>query len=426
MKPRDVARRVLARVDRQDAFATEVLGEALAQTALAVGDRALVTELVYGTLRHRARVDRALASVSRSGGRQSRKVKTALRMAAYEILMMRTPAHAAVHEGVGGVRQAGGQRVAGFANAVLRRLANEGEPALPPESSIFEHVEVAHSLPGWIARELAAAVGEGELASAASAMNEAPRVGLRAVADRDLVMQEITLERPEAQLEAVPYLPEGLWLRGGAPDTLSGFAAGRFTVQDPGAQMVARLCGAAPGERILDACSGLGSKAAHLAALSGGRAAIVAADSGTDKLARAQQSFGRLGVTDAVQTCAMDLTRPAPPVTGTLFDRVLLDAPCTGLGVLRRHPEAKWRLGPEDVTRLAALQTQLLASMAAVVRPGGVLVYAVCSFTRAEGPDQIDRFIAGHADFSVEESARTFPHSHGADAFFMARLRRAG
>src|SRR5262249_41771613 len=172
-----------------------------------------------------------------------------------------------------------------------------------------------------------------------------------------------------------------------------------ITAQDVAAQLVGRLAGAAPGERILDACAGVGGKSTHLAELSGDRAAIDAADLSRQKLDLAEDGARRLGLR-GIRAVPADLTAPAAPLAAA-YDRVLLDAPCSGLGVLRRHPEGKWRRRPEEIPALAALQARLLDALAPRVRPGGALVYSVCTFTDEEGPAQVARFLAAHPEFAV-------------------------
>jgi 16S rRNA (cytosine967-C5)-methyltransferase len=444
---RALAHRVLRRVASEDSFATLALGAALASSGLDLRERRLATELVYGVLRHQPRLDRALTAMTPRGlGKLNLAVLTILRVAAYELLFLdRIPAHAAVSSAVGAVRRLGGQRLAGFANGVLRRLAREGEPALPPATDLRAHVEVACSLPRWIVDRLAAEVGEASLAEAAAALNEPAPLTLRVQRlriDRDALLARLRAEHPEATLAASPWAPQAILAHGlGDPERSSAFAEGLFTVQDVGAQLVGHLVAPAPGWRILDACAGLGGKSTHLAELADDRAIIDAADLSRAKLRLGADTAARLGLTSVRTAPPIDLLLdPASDASraaglADAYDAVLLDAPCTGLGVLRRHPEAKLRLGEADIGRMSALQAQLLDAVASRVRPGGILVYSVCTFTHAEGPGQIEQFLARHPAFALEPTAdgpaaalgasfHVWPHRHGADAFFLARLRR--
>jgi 16S rRNA (cytosine967-C5)-methyltransferase len=216
-------------------------------------------------------------------------------------------------------------------------------------------------------------------------------------------------------------VPSALILDGGDPARDQAFLSGDWTVQDAGAQLVGHFAipeGARPA-KILDACAGVGGKSTHLAELTDDRATIHAADQSGVKLGLLAETATRLGLS-SITTHACDLTDPAAPLARD-YELIVIDAPCSGLGVLRRHPDAKWRLTPDTIPRLAALQAQLLDAIATRLAPGGTLVYAVCTFTRAEGPDQIAAF-AKRSGMRVDEERRTWPPD--ADAFYMARLTR--
>jgi 16S rRNA (cytosine967-C5)-methyltransferase len=207
----------------------------------------------------------------------------------------------------------------------------------------------------------------------------------------------------------------------GDPSRSPSFLAGLWTVQDTGAQLVGQVASPRAGQRILDACAGVGGKSTHLAELCDDGADIDAADRSTTKLALLAETAQRLGATK-IRPLACDLLDPAAPLAPT-YDLIVLDAPCSGLGVLRRHPDAKWRLQPTDVPRLAAVQEQLLDAVLARLAPGGALVYSVCTFTRAEGPLQVAALQARAPDLKLVAEHNTWPPD--ADAFYIARLERA-
>jgi 16S rRNA (cytosine967-C5)-methyltransferase len=416
---RDVARRVLDRVDKGGAWATLSLDGELSRSGLDERDRRLVSELVYGVLRNRSRIDRALAAHA-DLKRTPPRVVTALRVAAYQLLFLdRVPGYAAVDDAVNAARAAGGAKLAGFCNAVLRKLGTAREPALPGDARA--RIEVEHSLPAWIADELAIAAGDrlGELAAAFS--QPAPIVAranaLRTTRD-GLIAQ---LEAAGVTAAAVAAAPMAISLDGlGDPARSATFNTGLWTVQDTGAQLVGVTAAPRPAQRILDACAGVGGKSTHLAELAGDAARIDAADQSQTKLDLAAEAARRLGITSlALVTC--DLLDPAAPLAAA-YDLIVLDAPCSGLGVLRRHPDAKWRLTPGDVPRLAALQRQLLDAVVARLAPGGTLIYSVCTFTRAEGPAQIAALVE-RTGLRLVSELRTWPPE--ADAFYIARLDRS-
>ena len=417
MNAREVARRVLDRIDKDQAWATPALDGELARAGLDERDRRLAAELVYGVLRHRARIDRALAAHANLK-KTPPKVVTALRIAAYQLLFLdRIPGHAAVNDAVAAARTVGGPKVGGFANAVLRKLSTQGEPPLPAGDIALEA-----SLPAWIVDELVrAAPDEKRAGDIARAMAQpAPLVARvnRLRTTRDVVVAE--LEGQGITATPIGDAPMALRLEGaGDPSKHPSFVAGRWTVQDLGAQHVALAAQPRAGMKILDACAGVGGKATHLAELADDKAVIHAADLSATKLGLAGETAQRLGLS-SIQRVPCDLLDPGAPLA-TDYDLIVLDAPCSGLGVLRRHPDAKWRMQASDVPRLADLQRQLLDAVVPRLRPGGTLIYSVCTFTRAEGPDQIAALVA-RSGLRLEHEERTWPPD--ADAFYLARLSR--
>jgi 16S rRNA (cytosine967-C5)-methyltransferase len=414
---RDVARRVLDRVEK-GAWATPALDGELERSGLEDRDRRLAAELVYGVLRHRSRIDRAIAAHAELK-RTPPRVVTALRVAAYQVLFLdRVPSYAAVDDAVRAARAAGGAKLAGFCNAVLRKVAAGGEPALPAAGR--ERVEIEHSLPRWIADELAAAVSGERLEELAAALAQpAPLVarvnGLRTTRDEliERLRGEGVAATPLEGAMAMAMALDGV----GDPARSATFSAGLWTVQDAGAQLVSLTAAPLAGQRILDACAGVGGKSTHLAELSGDAAPIDAADQSQTKLDLAAGTARRLGIRSvAPRLC--DLLDPAAPLAAS-YDLIVLDAPCSGLGVLRRHPDAKWRLTAADVPRLAALQRRLLDAVVPRLAPGGALIYSVCTFTVAEGPAQVAALVE-RTGLRLVEERRTWPPD--ADAFYVARL----
>ncbi len=418
--PRDVARRVLDRVIKGGAWATPTLDGELARAGLEDRDRRLASELVYGVLRHRTRIDRALAAHA-DLKKTPPRVLTALRVAAYQLLFLdRVPSYAAVDDAVAAARDAGGQKLGGFVNAVLRKVDKQREPALPPGGR--ERLEIEHSLPRWIIDELAAALGDDtQLAERAAGFAESAPIVAR-VNTRRTTLDALVAELRDAGVTATPIAsaPTALALDGlGDPARNASFVAGRWTVQDTGAQLVGHVAAPRAGQRILDACAGVGGKSTHLAELTDDAAVIDAADLNKTKLELCAQTAQRLGLS-SIRRHVCDLLDARAPLADA-YDLIVLDAPCSGLGVLRRHPDAKWRLQPSDVPRLADLQRQLLDSVIKRLAPGGTLVYSVCTFTRAEGPDQVAALVARTGLRLVAEH-RSWPPD--ADAFYVARLER--
>jgi len=441
---RDLARSVLRRVRREDAYASLSLAAALRGSGLPPEERALATELVYGVLRHQRRLDHALA---RHATRPLRKVDPEvldlMRLAAYQALLLdRVPAHAAVDHAVGAVRRTSGARVAGFANAVLRKLTIADLTRDLPEDA-GARLAVEGSLPDELARYLVRRLGPGEAGRLAHSLLDRAPVTLRVNTLR--TEPEALAERLRAEgVEVRPgrLAASALRVVGSAVGLfeLRTHAEGLWSVQDEAAQLVGLALAPRPGETVLDACAGLGGKAMHLAALLENRGLVLCADVNPRKLELLEETAARLGVTCCVARQA-DARSPAPH-DGRTVDRVLVDAPCTGLGVLRRHPELKWRRGAglAALPELVALQRELLEAALAALRPGGVLVYSVCTLTAEEGPEQLDGLLGAHPELEPDPLPEVlgaipqrdpragvlalWPHEHEVDGFFIARMRK--
>jgi 16S rRNA (cytosine967-C5)-methyltransferase len=440
-----IALRVLLRVEQAGAYADLALRAALARHPLPARDRALATELVLGTLRWRGRLDFLLARVlERDPAALEPGVATLLRLGAYQIAMAeRIPARAAVDESVRCAHAAGLARAAGLANAALRRLAREHAaialPALAEDP--LAHLVHALGIPGWIAERWIARFGAAEAAALARASNEIPPLVVRANrlrTDRDALLSELRARFPDA--DRCRFARDGLVLgRRGDPARDPAFQEGRFTVQDEGSQLVVELLDPRPGERVLDACAAPGGKATAIAERIAGSGGVVALDRSPSRSRLVARDARRLGLPGVV-VLAADASGPLPLAPGLRFDRVLVDAPCSGLGTLRRNPDLRWRLRPEDPTSLAAAQRALLDRVAGVLRPGGVLVYSTCTLLEEENEGVVGTFLDRHDDFRLGAGrelperlrpladargfVRTLPHRHDADGFVMARLER--
>lgn len=408
-------------------------------------DRGLVTELVYGVLRQQGRLDFALAAFcSQPLAKLEERVLLLLRLGAYQLLCLdRVPDAAAVNTTVNLARQLNLARASGFINGVLRNLARgRGQLAWPElASSPPAYLQQVLSLPAWLAGRWLSELGSEEAAALAGALLQPAPFSVRVNTlncSREKFLA--ALAKAGHRGEATPFAPEGVTLRERGPAPLPGDAEGWYQVQDEASMLIAHLLTPAPGERLLDACAAPGGKTTHLAALTGNRAAITAVDLHPQRVRLLEQGAARLGCT-GITARTWDMTtlpRFLPPAS---FDGVLLDAPCSGLGVLRRNPEARWRLQPADIVVLAERQAMLLHQAAALVKPGGRLVYAACTVTPEETARQVANFLARHRDFRLEPLGdlvpaswrellddngclRTWPHRHGLDGFFAARLVR--
>jgi 16S rRNA (cytosine967-C5)-methyltransferase len=337
------------------------------------------------------------------------------------LVLDRIPDFAAVDAAVGAVRAQRGPRVAGFANAVLRKLGDAGEH-LSLEQALRE------SVPSWLFERLCRVVGEAEALAVLGARDSGPTVAIRLVQGREL---------PGSLRDAAPgrLSPRARRLeRQGDPHALEGYASGQFVVQEEGAQAVGLLLGARPGERVLDACAGRGQKASLLAEQVGASGRVVATDLHPKKLEALVREFERLGL-PAPETHALDWTVGTAALPAD-FDRVLVDAPCSGTGTLRHRPEILERLGPDDPARLGQLAASILRAAATRTRPGGRVVFAVCSLLEEEAEAVVERVadVLTPCPFDAPElapvlgegstSLRLLPLRHGSDGYFVASFLR--
>ena len=437
---------MLLRVERTRAYADLALHAALSQSSLVGADRALVTELVYGTLRWRGRLDFLLAKVlDRELEKLEPTVVAALRLGAYQIVFSeRIPASAAVDESVRCVHALGAERAGGLVNAVLRRFASEFQriPLPTLEEDPLAHLTHALSLPGWVAEALLEQFGAEEAAAIGKALTDVPPRTVRANplrGSRDALLADLRERFPNA--EACRLAPLGIQLgRRGDPGRDPAFLDGRCTVQDEAAQLVVELLAPEPGERVLDACAAPGAKATAIAERIGVDGQVLALDRHARRLGLLRRDARRLGL-ENVTTQVRDASASLDDLVAERgFDRVLVDAPCSGLGVLRRNPDARWRVLPGDVAKLARTQRAILSQAASCLRPGGTLVYSTCTLLREENEAVIESFLSERPEFRLVPAAelpgvvqpvvtpegflRCLPNRHDTDGFFAARLER--
>jgi 16S rRNA (cytosine967-C5)-methyltransferase len=438
---RGVAFHVLERVERDRAFADLVLHSALVTARLERRDRGFATELAYGTLRMRGRLDWALAqSLDRPFARVEPALRNLLRLGAYQLLCMQgVPDPAIVDESVTLARKLGLERATGFANAVLRGLAKKrdaGEISYPDfATDPIGHLETYGSLPRWLAERLVDQLGAEQARAFALVCTEAPprTVRVTARADRGAVAQELG-GRPTA------FAPSGVTGVALDPVRAAGFDRGEYVIQDEASQLVPLLLGAELSDTVVDCCAAPGTKTVQLAELVGPRGEVIALELHRARIALIHNAMRRLGLAN-VRPLERDVVQGFDLQGQRYFKRILVDAPCSGLGTLRRNPDARWRARPDDIPRAAASELAILTSAARYVEEGGVLVYSVCTFTPEETTGVVSLFLESHPDFRVDdprpylpEAARalvteqnalaTWPQRDGCDAFFAVRLVR--
>lgn len=399
------------------------LGEAIARVRQALGDerdRALLLEIVTGTLRMRAALDFQLAArTNRPWHKVDAAVLRVLRAAAFQLLYLsRLPASAVIHDSVELTRRAGKSSAAGLVNAVLRKLAREREALTWPDD-----IAVVHSHPRWLVDRWLDRYGRAATQTWLEFNNRPASLCLainRHLTTREAVAAELgaagVITRPTAQAL------HGLVVVAGYPLAHPAVSDGRVIVQDEASQLIPELVAVAPGSAVLDLCASPGGKTLHLSVSAGAHGMVVATDVRPHRVRVLKRTVARCRLAN---TSVVHVHVDGPlPFRDATFDAILIDAPCSGLGTVRRDPDIKWKRAPEDLPRFAAAQGQLLARAAPLARPGGCIVYSTCSSEPEENEQVVEAFLRGHGGFGLERTHQTLPFRDGLEAFFGAVLRR--
>jgi len=421
-------------------------------------DRNLCNAIVFGVLRQQGYIDFIIKSfLKKPFEKLDMKVLLILRIALFQIIFLdRIPAFAAINTSIELAKKYANKNVAGFINAVLRNACESYQTiALPDqEKNLSAHISVKYSMPGWLTKKWLTAHGQEKTISLCQSINTIPPITLRTnTLKTDRKILGAHLETLGLSVEYTKESLQGIHISNpGRPvSEIKGFDQGLFQVQDEAAQLVSQILDPQPDETILDACAGLGGKACHIAQLMENKGVVIAADSESHKLESLGAETQRLGILN-IQTRQVDLLKASIKDFHGYFDRVLLDAPCTGLGVMRRNPDTKWKRSFKDILRLCAQQKKMLNSAANLVKPGGILVFAVCSCEPEENEQVIEAFLKKRKDYSLSSIIdsenlpmdttrrlsfsdsklntagsffKTYPDEYYMDGFFAARLKRA-
>ena len=441
--PRDLALKALKRLSHGPAFSSRVLDLLFqANPALDERDRAFVSQLVQGVLRWRLRLDWIIGLKARFPLRKiDPPVLEILRLALYQIFFLdRVPESAAVNEAVKQAKAKHPAHIVSFVNGLLRNICRHKEDVAYPDpgKDPARFLSIYHSYPLWLVEKWIGELGIETTEALLEAGNQTPPLVLRGNLLKT-ERSELLGRLAEEGLEARPtrYSPLGVIVEGlrGRVDQLMAFKHGLFQVQDEAAQIVSFLLSALPNSTVLDLCAGLGGKTSHLAEIMGNRGRIVALDTNRDRLVSLAKNAGRLGI-HVIRPAVADATADLPVLPGS-FDRVLVDAPCSGLGVLSRHPDGKWNRDREGINRLALFQAAVLDRAARALKRGGRMLYVTCTISREENDGVVEGFLKGHPAMALENLGdhapswakelidergflRTFPHLHSMDGFFAA------
>ncbi|HXV84326.1 MAG TPA: 16S rRNA (cytosine(967)-C(5))-methyltransferase RsmB [Candidatus Binatia bacterium] len=442
---RQLASEILSKVDTRKAYADVLLDYSLKDPAISDRDRALLTELTYGTLRWRGKIDaRLILHCRRSLEEADPFVRNLLRVTFYQLLFLgKIPDYAAVNEAVMLAKAYGGDKVAGFVNAVLRNFLREKDKTAVPEPSDDWQAALAteHSHPQWLVRQWLDYFGREEAVALMSANNEIAPLMLRLNScrtSRDALLS--LLSKQGIAAVAARWSPVGIWVQShAAVDQLPGFQEGLFQVQGEASQLVSYLLSPQKGERILDACAAPGGKTTHIAELMADSGELIALDKSEKGIAKIRENAARLGLA-SLRLAKADVSHSLAAEFSLPYDRILVDAPCSGLGTLRSHPEIKWHRNQNDIKRLSHLQKNIVDRVAEYLKLGGVFVYSTCTLTEDENEKVVEDFLGDHKEFALEDAAdylpekarslvrgryyMALPHRHNTDGFFAARMRK--
>jgi len=445
--PRGICLEILNRVEEADLHPDRLLTDSFKRYRYLTSlDRSFLTELTYGVIRWRGKLDWVVRQFSKIPFEKI-EVETLniLRLGLYQILFLsRTPSSAAVNESVELAKLVRGKGGAGFVNALLRSAIRQKDRISYPDITVDPalHISVAQSHPPWLVQRWVSEMGAEETLKICTFNNQISPLRLRTNTLK-INRQDLIEKLKERGLKPFPavFSGEAIVLRDSPPTSeLPLLKEGFYIIQDEASQLVSLILDPKPGERILDACAAPGGKTTHMAQKMENLGEIYALDLSKAKLDLLEGMSQRLGIS-IVNTIKGDATRPLPIPQGMKFDRILADVPCSGFGTLRRNPDLKWRRGEGDIKRLSELQFSILRNLGGYVREGGVLIYSTCTVFREENEDVVEKFLDENPEFQFDSIAailpekcrallhnryfKTFPPEDEMDGFFVARLTKS-
>ena len=440
--PRQLAFLALQDIYKNKAYTDIALDRVLEKAKINKADRGLTCELVYGIVRRQRTLDWLIDSLgTKKANRQPPKLRTILNIGLYQLrYLTQIPDSAAVNTSVELAKQNGLGKLTGVVNGILRkylRIAIDTDPLVLPTNSIAK-LGILHSFPDWIVQTYLQQLEESEVDRLCNWFNQPPAIDLRVnILKTSVDSVATTLSKLGISVSRLPYLPQALRLTGsiGAIQKLPGYQEGWWMVQDSSAQLVSQLLAPQPGETIIDACAAPGGKTTHIAELMEDRGQVIACDRDAKRLRKVRANAKRLNL-ESIQIYegdSLELTEFREK-----GDRVLLDAPCSGLGTLHKRPDIRWRQTPDNIRELSQLQTDLLTRVATWTKPKGILVYATCTLNPLENEQVIQSFLSTHPHWSIEVPGnlqgadfvtpegwfKIFPQRYNMDGFFMVRLKQ--
>ncbi|WP_416654383.1 16S rRNA (cytosine(967)-C(5))-methyltransferase RsmB [Bacillus amyloliquefaciens] len=441
---RELALEALEKLEQNQAYSNLLLTSVIKTNTLSDQDRGLLTELVYGTLQNKIALDYMLKPFIRKPNKVKPWVIQLLRLSAYQMeYLEKIPDRAAIHEAVEIAKKRGHKGIASFVNGILRSLQREGAPSFAEIEDPVLRLSTETSHPEWLVKEWVEAYGFEAAEKICRIHLVPPKQTLRVnriKADKETLLNE--MENAGLEAEAGDLSPDAIKLLKGSIANTEFFQNGQVSIQDESSMLVARALDPKPGETVLDACAAPGGKSAHIAELMQNEGSLTSLDLHRHKVKLIQEGAERLGLT-IIDAQTMDARKAGDAFGAERFDRILVDAPCSGFGVIRRKPDMKYTKTPEDSRRLSEIQLGILREIAPLVKKGGTLVYSTCTMDRTENEEVMHAFIQEHPEFEPDlslekrlpEKARPFvqdgslqilPHYFGTDGFFISSMRKKG
>lgn len=437
---------VLTQVEQEGAYSNLLLNSAIQKSRLEKNDAGLATELVYGTISRLNTLDYYLdKSVNKGIGKLQPWVRALLRLSLYQIVYLdRIPDHAVVSEAVNLAKRRGHQGISGMVNGVLRNMLRQKDSlVIQGDMPAAARISLLHSHPEWLVERWISQYGVETAEAICAANNEPPAVSIR-VNTTMISREHMLIELNDNGLDAQPspLSPYGIVVKGAGNMALTDwYRDGMISIQDESSMLVAEAVAPKPGMKVLDCCAAPGGKTTHMAELMNDDGHIVANDIHAHKGKLITDQALRLGL-NSVQVVTGDAMQLGLQYEPASFDRILLDAPCSGLGVIRRKPDLKWGKTPQDIKEIAALQLQLLESVSRLLRPGGILIYSTCTIEPQENEGVVTAFLDSHSDYGIAEDGlgtlgrlaerslvraggiQILPQHYHSDGFYIARLRK--
>lgn len=442
---RELALDVLVRVEQQQAYSNIALNQALLRGNLPRSEAGLVTELVYGTIQRLNTIDYLLARfLSKGLDKLEPWVRSLLRISLYQIHYLdRIPPHAAVNEAVKIAGRKGHKGISGMVNAVLRNMLRQPEKLqIPTDLPVIQSIALTYSHPDWIVSRWLDQYGESETRAICESNNKPPHTSIRVNTIQMNTEKFLTLLGENGySSERSAIAPDGIVVVGGGNMALSSwYKDGHISIQDESSMLVARIVAPQPGMRVLDCCAAPGGKTTHMAELMNDQGSIIAYDIHEHKKQLIDAQAERLGI-QSIQTRIGDARLLGNDYTDHTFDRILLDAPCSGLGVIRRKPDLKWAKQEGDIAEIREIQISILDSIHNLLKPGGMLIYSTCTLEYDENQAVISQFLVKYPDYELDTTMndefstlnssfvgdgmlQIMPHQYQSDGFFIARLHK--